>query len=83
MFLILKEKILDNGNFQLNTVRMRENELGDENVSCLDISFSTEPTKISNHNTIFPTFSDHTLVILNRSSKRMETHKRYRKAREF
>ena len=79
--MILKENIFDNGNFLLNTERTRENENGDGKVACLDMAFSTHPTKISNHQTIYPTFSDHAMVILNRSSKRMEVHKTYRKAR--
>ena len=83
MYKILKEKVLDHGNFQINSIQTRENENGEGGEACLDLAFSTDPNRISNHQIIFPTFSDHALVIINHNSNRVEMQKSFRKARTF
>ena len=83
MYKTLKENNLENGNDQINTERTRESENGIGGPACLDMAFTTDPARISSHQTIFPTFSDHTLVIINRNSNQLESHKSYRKARYF
>ena len=72
MYTTLKSKLLDQGNFQINSERTRENETCTGAPACLDMFFTTHPQKITSHDTIYPTFSDHGLVIINRSSSRME-----------
>ena len=83
MYKTIKSDILDNGNFQINSETTRENENGCPGPACLDVGFTTDPQNITSHQTVYPTFSDHALVIFNRNSHRMEGQRTYRKARSF
>ena len=83
MYLELKNNILDQGTFLINHERTRENDVEAGKVSCLDMAFTNKPQKITSHTTVYPTFSDHALIIVNRVSNRMEDKKQYRKARSY
>ena len=83
MYMLLKDRILDNGTYQINFERTREPENGSTKPTCLDMGFTNHKEKIMSIKTQYPTFSDHALVEFNRTSKRMEFKKTYRKARSF
>ena len=83
MYKMIKTSVLDNGNFVINHERTRESETGMDKPTCLDMAITTHPTKISSHQTHYPTFSDHALIVINRNSSRMEGEQIYRKARSF
>ena len=79
MYKMLKEKVLEQGHFQLNFERTMESENNVDKPTCLDMAFSTHKNKITSVKTHFPMFSDHAMIEVNRSSKRLESQKSYRK----
>ena len=70
LYQMLKERILTMGNIKINQeyTRYEIQPLG--RYSCLDQIFTTHPEKVNNHTTIHTTFSDHSMVILNKKTKK-------------
>ena len=79
----LQKRILDKG-FQIisnKPTRVKENP--DAEPSCLDLMITNQIDKISSHQAGVQIFSDHTLQIIHRTTKKIHTTQKYLRIRSF
>ena len=83
LYLMLRERILNTGTTKVNSEYTRSENQPGGRISCLDHIYTNHPEKINNHTTIHSTFSDHSMVILNKRVKKLESQRSYIKIRSM
>ena len=83
LYLELREKILTTGTTKLNTEYTRVDNQPGGRISCLDHVYTNMPQKISSFTTHHNTFSDHSMVEVNKNVKNKITNKKYIKIRSL
>ena len=71
-----KETILDKGFVILNSGPTRTKDTIDSKPACLDFIMTNKPDKVANFQSGIPNFSDHSLQIMNRSTKGFKNKQR-------
>ena len=79
----LKEKILSKGMFVVNDQPTWNLENPSTEPSTLDLILANRKDKILNHETIFPTFSDHAMLLLRRKSPNFQPKTSYMYNRNY
>ena len=77
MVKLLKENILDKGHKVLNQKATRNLKYMVERESCLDYLITNRVDRIINFESIYPSFSDHSLLVLRRRTRPMKSTRQY------
>ena len=81
---MLRDRILNTGTNKINKEYTRSEIQPGGRTSCLDHIYTTHPEKITNnHNTEHSTFSDHSMVMMNKRIKKLMSQKSYIKIRSM
>ena len=79
----LRDKILINGTYKINSEYTRVDSQPGGRQACLDHIYSTNPEKINSHHTHHNTFSDHAMLELNKKCKNIKNTKKFIKIRSM
>ena len=83
MYKQLKDRILSNGTVKINSeVTHFDNQPGGRD-TCLDHMYTTNPEKINSHRTHHKTFSDHSMIELNKRCQKLKNEVKFLKMRSM
>ena len=78
-----KEKILQQGFKILNNSATRTKDNTESRPACLDLILTNKPEKVASFSSGIPSFSDHTLQVLTRSTKGLTRTQKYLRTRSY
>ena len=83
LYKVLKEKILFTGTTKVNNEYTLQDNKPTGRKSCLDHCYTNVPQKINSYTTHHSTFSDHTLLEVNKAARNIQNEKKYIKIRSL
>ena len=83
MVKIFKDRILEKGFKILNSQPTRTRDGTETKLSCLDLIVTNKTEKIASYQTGLPSFSDHSMQLVMRSTKSIATNPKYLRTRSY